>query len=349
MFIKYYQFKNYKHCMSILKNTNKTNYERGIFMQSNNLKNSVTLDEVFTLFVNKNEEFKSMELNALLRFYVKMQTPKVRPDTIDMYLDHLGDMINFFNAHGVYESKHINQNIIDKFISFSKFKNNKNITINKRIGILTAMLKRTAEAGLITQPEYKFQKLKETPAKIEIVTPESVVKILAQIDRMKLSHQAIIYILLTTGIRRNEIVNLKMKNIDFKHKSIYMDFTKNGKPRFCYFGEKLEKLLLLLIKKNKQDNPYLFQSTHKSKPHLSKGSVSSMLNKLKKDLGIDILSSHRFRHLYATQLLRNGADIFSVKELMGHQRLEITQRYIDFTNEEIKENNFKYNPLNNFE
>ncbi len=48
------------------------------------------------------------------------------------------------------------------------------ITINKRIGILTAMLKRTAEAGLITQPEYKFQKLKETPAKIETITPEAV-------------------------------------------------------------------------------------------------------------------------------------------------------------------------------
>ena len=63
-----------------------------------------------------------------------------------------------------------------------------------------------------------------------------------------------------------------------------------------------------------------------------------MLNKLKKDLNIDILSPHRFRHLYATQLL-----------LMGHQRLEITQRYIDFTNEEIKQNNFKYNPLKNFE
>lgn len=74
-----------------------------------------------------------------------------------------------------------------------------------------------------------------------------------------------------------------------------------------------------------------------------------MLNKLKKDLNIDILSPHRFRDLYATQLLRNGADIYSVKELMGHQRLEITQRYIDFTNEEIKQNNFKYNPLKNFE
>lgn len=74
-----------------------------------------------------------------------------------------------------------------------------------------------------------------------------------------------------------------------------------------------------------------------------------MLYKLKKDLKIDILSAHKFRHLYATQLLRNGADIYTVKELLGHQKLENTQRYLDLTNEEIKRNNFKYNPLKNFE
>lgn len=312
----------------------------------NNLKSSITLDEVFTLFVNKNEEFKSMELNALLKLYVQMQTPKVRPDTINMYLDHLGDMINFFNAFGVYETKHINQDIIDRFVRYSKSKNNKNITINKRVGLLTAMLKRTAEAGLITKPEYKFKKLKETKAKIEIIEKEDIKKILAQIDTMKLSHQIIIYILLSTGIRRNEVVNIKMQNINFKNKSIYLEHTKSGKPRYCYFGEKLEELLKLQIEKNNTENPYLFQ---KYDSHIDKMTVSSMLYKLKNDLGIDVLSSHKFRHLYATSLLKNGADIFTVKELLGHEDLKITQRYLDFTNEEIKQNNFKYNPLKNFE
>ncbi|MDE7264522.1 MAG: site-specific integrase [Anaeroplasmataceae bacterium] len=316
-------------------------------MQSNNFKPTISIEDVFSLFTIKNQEFKSMELNALLIQYVKMQESKVRPDTINMYLDHLGDMIEFFNAHGVYETKHINQDIIDRYIRYSQnVAHNKNITINKRIGILTAMLRRTAEAGLITQPEYKFQKLKETSAKIETIKPETVKKILAQINSMKLSHQVIIYLLLSTGIRRNELVNIKIQNINFRNKSIYLEFTKSGKPRFCYFAEKLEKLLQELISKNDPKNPYLFQH-HDS--HIDKMTVSSMLYKLKRDLDIDILSSHKFRHLYATQLLKNGADIFSVKELMGHQRLEITQRYLDFTNEELKQNNFKYNPLKNFE
>ena len=80
---------------------------------------------------------------------------------------------------------------------------------------------------------------------------------------------------------------------------------------------------------------------------VDKQSVSSMLYKLKHDLGIDVLSSHKLRHFYATELLKNGADIYTVKELLGHSDLEMTQRYLDFTNEEIKENNFKYNPIKN--
>ena len=133
--------------------------------------------------------------------------------------------------------------------------------------------------------------------------------------------------------------------ISINENRITLDFTKTGKPRYCYFDSKIESLILKQIELNKSTkNPYLFAL---GEGHIDKQSVSSMLFKLKKDLGIDILSTHKLRHLYATQLLKNGADIYSVKELLGHQDLEMTQRYLDFTNEEIKKNNFKYNPLNN--
>lgn len=314
-------------------------------MQQNNFKQSITLEDVFSLFTNKNQEFKSMELRALFRLYLKMQESKVRPDTIKMYQDHIPSMIDFFCSCGAYETKHINQSLIERYMKFCLSRGNKNITINKRIGMLTAMFKRTANAGLITMPEYTITKLKEAKAKIEVIQKEDVMKILNRIDSMKLSHQVIIYILLSTGIRRNEVVNIKIHNIDFKNKSIYLEHTKSGKPRYCYFGEKLESLLKLQIAEAVPGNPYLFPS---GAGHMNKQTVSGFLYYLKQKLNIDILSSHKFRHLYATQLLKNGADIYTVKELLGHEKLENTQRYLDFTNEEIKQNNFKYNPLNNF-
>ncbi len=319
-------------------------------MSNNNFKKSISLEELLNFLKEKNqeEENSSMELKALLRAYIMIQETKVRKDTITMYKDHLSLMIEWLYAFNVFETNQITQTIIDKYVKHCLSNNNKPITINKRIGMFIAMLKRCADVGLISEPQFKFQKLKEQAAKIEIIKTDDIFKIFDNLHNMKLEHQIIILLLISTGIRRNELVNIKIKNINFKEKSIYLQHTKSGKPRYCYFGQKLEVLLLELIEKNKVKNPdneYLLQHGNS---HLDKISISSMLFKLKKDLDIDVLSAHKFRHLYATELLKNGADIYTVKELLGHQKLETTQRYLDFTNEELKENNFKYNPLNKY-
>ena len=208
-----------------------------------------------------------------------------------------------------------------------------------------AMLNKLHDVNMIDLPIIKYEKLKETPKKIEIIKQEDIIKIIKQIDSMKLSHQVMIYLLIGTGIRRNELVNIKINNINFDNHSIYLEFTKSGKPRYCYFNNHIADLIKKLIDHNKCiNNPYLFAL---GDSHIDKMTVSSMLYKLKHDLNIDVLSSHKFRHYYATQLLKNGADIFVVKELLGHSDLKMTQRYIDYTNDEIKKSNFKFNPLNN--
>ncbi len=320
-------------------------------MSKKKFKDFIALKDLIDLFKEDNEEEKekSLEFNTLLKTYIKIQETKVRPDTILMYKDHLGVMIEYLKAFEIYETSQINQEIIDKYVAYCLTeRNNKPVTINKRIGMFTAMLNRCAELDLIDEPNYTFHKLKEQEAKIEIIKQDDVIKIFDNLDNMKLEHQVIILLLISTGIRRNELVNIKMKNINFKEKSIYLQHTKSGKPRYCFFAKKLEDLLLKLINKNKSKNPdneYLLQH---GMTHINKLTVSSMLCKLKDDLDIDVLSAHKFRHLYATTLLKNGADIYSVKELLGHQRLETTQKYLDYTNEDLKNSNFKYNPLNNF-
>ncbi len=309
------------------------------------LNSNISIIDIISLIANKEKTIKSMNLNAALRLYLKIREPYSRPDTLIYYKDNLSLVFNFFSQEQVVETKDINQTVIDHFIKFSLHKGNKPISINKRIGILQTMLKRLAEIGVIDLPNFSYKKLRETKSKIEPVKKSDVKLILAHINSMKLSHQLMIYLLIGTGIRRNELVNIKVENIDFKNRSIYLDFTKSGKGRYCYFNQKIEVLILKQIENNKSTlNPYLFAL---GSGHIHKQSVSSMLYKLKHDLNIDVLSSHKLRHFYATELLKNGADIYTVKELLGHSELEMTQRYLDFTNDEIKENNYKFNPLNN--
>lgn len=315
-------------------------------MNNNNILNTnISLEDILSLAVKKKDSIKSMELKAFINLFIKIIEPTARPDSLIYYQENLKLIFDFFIFNGVYETKDINQNIIDKFIKYSISRKNKPTTINKRMSILHTALKRLNDLDLVDIPNYKYKKMKETPTKITPVKMEDIKLILKQIDSMKISHQLMIYLLIGTGIRRNELVNIKVENINFIDKTIYLDFTKSGKPRYCYFNEKIEQLILKQIEINKSTkNPYLFAL---GDGHVNKQSVTSMLFKLKRDLNIDVLSSHKLRHLYATQLLKNGADLYTIKELLGHSSLKMTQRYLDYTNEEIKENNFKYNPLNN--
>lgn len=316
----------------------------------NNINNtSVSLEQILQLFASENQKeknVKSLELLQAYNYYVELRKNNVRPDTISSYKSHLIPMIDYFKAHNVFETSQLNQEIIDKFITFELAKGVKNITINKRIKMLKAMLRILHETELIDEVSFKYSNLKETKPKIEVISEIDITKILTRINELKISHQLIIYLLISTGIRRNEIVHIKTCNINLKDKSIYLDFTKTGNPRFIYILD----LYIDLIKKQmdnlkNSDNPYFFQNPSGT-DHLDKISITSMLTKLKKDFDLDIVSSHKFRHLYATSLLKNGADIYTVKELLGHASLKMTQRYLDFTNEEIKQNNNKFNPLN---
>lgn len=313
----------------------------------NNIFNqNIKVEDLLKLLVSQTKEIKSISLDVFLNQYLELRKLNARKDTLIYFEENLKLVFNFFKSINILETKDINQSAIDMFVTFSINKKNKPITINKRIGILKTAIKYFVNLNIISNVEFSYKKIKETKTKIEIVKNDDMKKIINYLPNMTLSHQVIILLIISTGLRRNEVVNIKVSNINFKENSIFLDFTKNGKSRYCYFNNRTAELMKQLIERNNcKNNPYLFA---KGNSHIDKQTISSLFYKLKRDLNIDVLSSHKLRHLYATTLLKNGADIYTVKELLGHSDIEMTQRYLDFTNEEIKENNFKFNPLNNF-
>ena len=89
---------------------------------------------------------------------------------------------------------------------------------------------------------------------------------------------------------------------------------------------------------------FLFYSS-KTNGYVTPNTVSSYFAKIKKDLELKTLSPHKLRHTYATILINNGADMNSVR-LLGHSTLYMTQRYIQMTNNKLKNINNEFNPLN---
>ena len=152
-------------------------------------------------------------------------------------------------------------------------------------------------------------------------------------------NQLIIELFYTTGIRRAELINIKTRQIDFSQKSIKV-IGKRNKERIIPL---LDCTLQLIKTYNEErndlevikENDVLILSTAGNKVsesfvyRLIKEYFSTVSQKTKK-------SPHVLRHSFATHLLNNGADLNSVKELLGHASLSSTQIYTHSSLAELK-------------
>ena len=160
--------------------------------------------------------------------------------------------------------------------------------------------------------------------------------------------RVILEILYSCGVRVSELVNIKIKDIDFSNNTILI-FGKGSKERIVpigdyakeYLEEYLYKYRTSMLKKEKCE--YLFLNNHGKK--LTRQAVFKMIKKqaLIKGIKKDI-TPHMLRHSFATHMLKYGADLRTIQELLGHSDISTTQIYTHITNEELKNNYKEYHP-----
>lgn len=143
-----------------------------------------------------------------------------------------------------------------------------------------------------------------------------------------------------TGIRRAELINLKISDIDFQQKHILV-LGKRKKERLIPFStnllETFEKYLVIRKFQFGTENNWLFLTSKGNRiyPKL----VYTVVNKnLSTITTLKQKSPHILRHSFATHLLNNGAEINAIKELLGHKSLAATQIYTHNSLEKLKEN-----------
>ena len=128
-------------------------------------------------------------------------------------------------------------------------------------------------------------------------------------DRIK----PIVMAALNTGMRRGEIKNLRWKDIDLGRGIIYLLQTKSGKPREIPINGILRKLLEWLPRKEEK----VFDTSN----------LRKLYEKAVTDAKLEDVNFHTLRHTFASHLVMAGIDLTTVKELLGHQTLEMTMRY----------------------
>jgi integrase/recombinase XerC len=157
--------------------------------------------------------------------------------------------------------------------------------------------------------------------------------------------RAILELLYATGVRVAELVNINLRDVDFKNKLLRV-FGKRRKERIVPFGDPAARALkdylgvrekflrnAPVTKRDAQPLILNYQGTR-----MSTRSVGRLIEKyIKLCAGIHDISPHALRHSFATHLLDSGADLRDIQELLGHARLSTTQIYTHVSMEKLIE------------
>ena len=150
----------------------------------------------------------------------------------------------------------------------------------------------------------------------------------------------ILEMLYATGMRIGELVNVKIKDID-RDNNIIKVLGKGNKERYVFYGSYASDILDIYLSDGRfkllrgKLSDYLF--INRNGKVISTRYVRKMIDDLVRKCEINYhVSPHTLRHTFATDMLNAGADLMSVKELLGHSTIDTTSIYTHVSNEQIK-------------
>jgi len=298
----------------------------------------------------------------LERFLVYIELEKNRsPKTLENYQHYLGRFGDFFGKdRDLAELSMVDiQQFRLKLNRMEDERTHRTIGIktqNYHLVALRAFLKYVTKNDVQTLAPEKVELSKIPDRTVEFLETEELVRIFEVVDLSKTSGKrdyAILQMLYSTGLRVSELVSLNIDSVDLKRKE-FMVRGKGRKQRIVFMtdlaAEAVQKYLNLRV-----DNfEPLFISGGRGakiegdilqggKKRLSVRSVQNIVSKYARKAGIiKKVSPHTLRHSFATTLLRNGADIRSVQEMLGHASITTTQIYTHITNSRLREVHEKF-------
>jgi integrase/recombinase XerC len=265
--------------------------------------------------------------------------------TVNAYVNDLIFFQEFLKSNFDEESlEKVNYSMIRSWIVSMVDDGISNSSVNRKVSSLKSFYKFLLKIKQIeSSPLLKHKSLK-TPKKIQI--PFSEKELDNVLNHIKypdgfdgIRDKLIIDLFYTTGIRRTELINLKMQNVDLSKNTLKV-LGKRNKERILPILPILSKQINLYLSERAlieqiKDGEYFFLMLKGVK--LNDSFVYRLINYYFSNVSEKVKKSpHILRHTFATHLLNNGADLNSVKELLGHSSLASTQVYTHNSLAELK-------------
>ncbi|CAH8286554.1 site-specific recombinase XerD [Mariniflexile fucanivorans] len=266
--------------------------------------------------------FRKRELPANYRvcptnYLDKLELKKYANNTVRSYVSAFETFINYYQAKELIA---INEGDVRNYILKLVQEDKSNSYINTAINSIKFYYE-----SVLGMPNrfYQIERPRKEKKLPKVLSKEDVMSIIAHTNNIK--HKCIVSLLYSSGIRRNELVNLKITDIDSKRMLIRVEAAKGNKDRYTLLSHSLLKDLRDYYKQYKPEK-YIIEGMY-GMQYSGQSICKIVLNSAEK-AGIRIpVTPHMLRHSFATHLLEAGVDLRQIQVLLGHSSTKTTEIY----------------------
>lgn len=310
--------------------------------QLNKLKESLIINFEGVEFVVKTDELKHQEeldenKNMINSFISSKQVEGCSERTIKYYKEIIEKFVNSFDK----SIKQISTNNIRNYLS--NYKDNSSCgstTIDNIRRVLSSFFSWLEDEDyIIKSPVRRIHKIKTAVVVKEVLTDENLEKLRDECENIR--DLSLIELLISTGMRVGELVNLNINSLNFEDRSCIV-LGKGNKEREVYFDAKTKLHLKEYISKRNDSNEALFVSMKEPHQRLSISGIELIIRTLGINSNINKVHPHKFRRTLATMAIDKGMPVEQVQKLLGHVKIETTMNYALVNQSNVKISHRRY-------
>lgn len=295
--------------------------------QLNKLKESLIINFEGVEFIIKTDELKHQEeldenKKMIDSFISSKQVEGCSGRTVKYYKEIIEKFVNNFDK-GI---KQISTNEIRNYLS--NYKENSSCgstTIDNIRRVLSSFFSWLEDEDyIIKSPVRRIHKIRTALVVKEVLTDENLERLRDECENIR--DLSLIELLISTGMRVGELVNLNISSLNFEERSCIV-LGKGNKEREVYFDAKTKLHLKEYISKRNDTNNALFVSMREPHQRLSISGIELIIRTLGINSNINKVHPHKFRRTLATMAIDKGMPVEQVQKLLGHVKIETTMHY----------------------